>query len=148
MLQQGDTAPDFTAIATDGSTVRLGDFRGNSNVILFFYPEDDTPGCTREACEFRDARDSFTVANAAIFGVSTDNQAAHQAFTTKYDLNFPLLVDSDGAICRAFGVEIEGTWANRVTFLIGVDGTIKHVWDNVRVVGHAADVLATLESLA
>jgi peroxiredoxin Q/BCP len=141
MLEAGAHAPDFTAITTGGKEISLHDFRGRK-VILYFYPQDDTSGCTREACDFRDARPRFDEANAVILGVSMDDDASHQAFTEKYSLNFPLIVDTDGAICDAFGVSRNGTWAKRVTFLIDENGIIEKTWDQVSVVGHADEVLA------
>lgn len=126
--------------------MRLADYAGR-NVVLFFYPEDDTGGCTREACGFRDAKEQFDMDGAAIFGVSTDDVESHRAFTEKFNLNFPLLVDSDRTICQAFGVAVEGNWADRVTFLIGKDGRVKKVWGEVHPVGHAAEVYQAIQEL-
>ncbi len=140
MLQPGTPAPDFTATTTGGTTVSLHDYTGRK-VVLFFYPQDDTPGCTREACGFRDSKEDFDAANAVVFGVSMDDDASHQAFTRKYNLNFPLIVDADGAICEAYGVSRKGTWAKRVTFLIDEKGTIEKTWDEVDPTDHAAEVL-------
>ncbi|HVZ38307.1 MAG TPA: peroxiredoxin [Candidatus Kapabacteria bacterium] len=148
MLQAGDIAPDFTATATDGSAVSLSSFKGTSNVVLFFYPEDDTSGCTREACDFRDAHADFGAVHTVIFGVSTDDQASHQAFTQKYGLNFPLLVDVDRTICNLYGVPVDDRWAQRTTFLIDRNGVINRVWEQVRVVGHAADVQEAAAALS
>ena len=149
-LQPGDPAPDFTATATDGSTVTLASLRGR-HVILFFYPKDDTPGCTKEACAFRDAHDEFGKLGAVVLGVSVDPVRAHQKFTAKYRLPFPLLADEDRKIVTAYGVwgekvfmgrRYEGT--HRVTFHIGPDGRIAHVWPQVKPETHAAEVLAAL----
>lgn len=146
MLQPNTPAPAFSAITTDGSILSSSDLIGK-NVVLYFYPADNTGGCTREACDFRDARPQFDVADAVVLGVSCDDQASHQDFTGRYDLNFPLLVDADGEICGAFGVPIHGTQPQRVTFLIDRQGMIRRVWEEVHVVGHAAEVHAAVMSL-
>ena len=146
MLKEGDIAPDFEALATDGSTIRLSDFKGRNNVVLYFYPEDDTSGCTRQACDLRDAKPEFDQKNAVILGVSNDDLDSHQAFTSKYSLNFPLLVDSDGAICDAYGVPHDGG-PRRVTFLIDTNGVIARVWEKVSVGTHRADVSEAIEAL-
>lgn len=149
-LKPGDQAPAFTAITTDGSTLKLADLKGRS-VVLYFYPRDDTPGCTKEACAFRDAWAQFQRKGAVVLGVSTDPVKSHQKFTEKFNLPFPLLADEDKAIVQAYGVwgektfmgrKFEGT--HRVTFLIGPDGKIRHVWPKVKPEEHAAEVLAAL----
>ena len=149
-LKPGDKAPDFTATTTDGSTLRLSSLKGR-DVILYFYPKDDTPGCTREACAFRDAYAQFEARGAVVLGVSVDPVKAHQKFTTKYQLPFPLLADEDRAIVTAYGAwgpkvfmgrKYDGT--HRVTFHIGPDGRIAHVWPQVKPEAHAAEVLAAL----
>lgn len=145
MLQPGDKAPDFTATSTTGEEISLHDYAGSKSVVLYFYPKDDTPGCTHQACEFRDARSDYDAADAVVLGVSTDDQASHEAFTSKYSLNFPLLVDSDGTICDLYGVPRNGDFAARITFLIAPDGTVEKVWEKVNVVGHAADVLDAIK---
>jgi len=139
--------PSFTATTTDGSTLSNVDCAGR-NVVLFFYPADNTGGCTREACEFRDARSDFDAAETLVLGVSGDDEASHRDFTERYNLNFPLLVDVDGDLCRAFGVPRDGTWAKRVTFLVDRQGIIRNVWDPVQVAGHAAEVYRTLSKLS
>lgn len=153
-LKPGDPAPDFTATATDGSTVRLADFAGRY-VVLYFYPRDNTPGCTTEACSFRDAHAGFTKRKAVVLGVSTDDAASHRKFQEKFHLPFTLLTDTDQALVNAFGVwgdkvfmgrKFKGT--HRVTFLIGPDGRIRHVWPKVKAEGHADEVLTVLDSLA
>lgn len=146
MLQPNTQAPAFSAITTDGSTLSNSDILGR-NVVLYFYPADNTGGCTREACDFRDARPRFDDADALIIGVSCDDQASHQDFTGRYNLNFPLLVDTDGEICRAFGVPIHGTQPRRVTFLIDREGVVRRVWEEVHVPGHAAEVHQALVDL-
>lgn len=147
MLQPGDIAPDFTATTTTGATISLHDYHARNNVVLYFYPKDDTPGCTTEACEFRDAKPRYDESGAVVLGVSTDDQASHQAFTDRYGLNFPLIVDSDGEICDLYGVPRHGSAASRVTFLIDTSGVIRRVWEQVRPQGHAADVLREMKSL-
>src|SRR4051812_2335290 len=108
MLKPGDIAPDFSAMTTDGAVVTLHNYFGRNNVVLFFYPEDDTSGCTVEACEFRDAKPDFDATDTVVFGVSVDDQASHKAFTDKFNLNFPLIVDEDGKICELYDVPMNG----------------------------------------
>lgn len=150
MLQSGQKAPDFTAETTTGDEISLGELRGK-HVVLFFYPKDDTPGCTIEACSFRDALDDFQAAETVVLGVSADDRESHVRFTDKYSLNFPLLVDTDGALARAYGVpQSDSGSPRRVTFLIGPDGSIMRTWEQVDVNTHAAELLehinATTES--
>jgi peroxiredoxin Q/BCP len=150
MLKTGDPAPDFTLTTGDGETVSLRGLRGRP-VVLYFYPRDDTPGCTTEACSFRDLQPEFKKRNAAVFGVSTDDLKSHQKFAHKYDLTFPLLSDPDHAVAEAYeswgpkkfmGREYSGVLRN--TFLIGPDSKIAHVWEKVRPAGHPEEVLAEL----
>lgn len=147
MLQPGDKAPDFTAQTTSGATISLHDYFGRNNVVLYFYPKDDTTGCTIEACEFRDARTDYDASDAVVFGVSADSQESHQQFADKYALNFPLLVDADGTICDLYGVPRHGDMPARVTFLIDTDGVIREVWEKVDPRGHAAHVLERVKAL-
>lgn len=148
----GDAAPDFSGVATDGSEVRLKDFRGQK-LVLYFYPMDDTPGCTAQACSLRDSNAEIRKKGAAILGVSAQDSESHQRFTKKYDLNFPLLADTDRAVARAYGAiggGLGGTlrgmlgMAQRVTFVIDEQGRIAHVLDDVNTKDHAAQVLALL----
>jgi peroxiredoxin Q/BCP len=148
-LRVGDAAPAFTA-ATSGGKVSLADYLGQ-NVVLYFYPRDDTPGCTKEACAFRDHFADFKKRGAVVLGVSTDPVKAHDKFTAKFKLPFLLLADEGKQIVEAYGVwgeksfmgrKYQGT--HRVTFLIGPDGRIKHVWPAVKPEDHAAEVLAAL----
>ncbi|WP_071190796.1 peroxiredoxin [Trichormus sp. NMC-1] len=141
-LTVGTDAPAFTAKDTNGNTVSLSDFAGKT-VVVYFYPKDDTPGCTKQACSFRDAQSEYQGKNVVVLGVSADDQAAHQAFTTKYNLNFPLLVDTDKALITAFDVD-GGGYAKRVTFVIDPNGKIVHVDSAVNTTTHASDVLAAL----
>lgn len=149
-LQAGDRAPEFTAIANDGREVSLADFKGK-NVILYFYPRDDTPGCTKEACAFRGEFAAFEKKGAAVLGVSTDSAKSHGKFVQKYKLPFLLLADEDKHIVQAYGVWGEKKFlgrnylgTHRVTFLIGPDGKIRKIWPMVKPAEHAREVLAAL----
>ncbi len=149
-LQIGDPAPAFTAKTNGGQIVSLADYAGR-HVVLYFYPKDDTPGCTKEACAFRDVFADFTKKGAVVLGVSADPVKAHDKFVLKFRLPFPLLADEDKRIVQAYGVWGEKTFMgrkyqgiNRVTFLIGPDGRIKQIWPKVKPVEHAAEVLAAL----
>jgi peroxiredoxin Q/BCP len=149
-LKVGDPAPAFSAVATDGTTITLSGLRGRP-VILYFYPRDDTPGCTKEACGFRDAYAQFQARGAVVLGVSADPVKAHVKFTEKFQLPFPLLADESKAIVQAYGVWGEKSFLgkkylgiHRVTFLIGADGRIARIWPKVKPEEHAREVLAAL----
>ena len=149
-LKEGNTAPEFSAMTNGGKKISLTDFKGK-NVILYFYPKDDTPGCTKEACGFRDAYDEFKKRGAVVLGVSTDPVKAHDKFVEKFILPFTLLADVDKKIVADYGVWGEKTFmgrkylgTHRVTFLIGPDGRIKKIWPQVKPDEHAAEVLAAL----
>ena len=149
-LQVGDLAPGFTAATQGGGRVALADERGH-HVVLFFYPRDNTPGCTREACAFRDHFAAFQQQGASVFGVSTDAAKSHDKFAEKFQLPFPLLADEDRAMVTAYGVWGEKSFlgrryqgTHRVTFLIGPDGRIRKVWPQVKPGTHVAEVLAAL----
>ena len=149
-LNPGDKAPEFTALTQEGKAVFLTDFRGK-HVVLYFYPRDDTPGCTKEACGFRDAFAEFQKKGAVILGVSTDPVKAHAKFATKYKLPFTLLADEEKKIVQAYGVWAEKRFmgrkyqgTHRVTFLIGPDGKIKHIWPGVKPEEHPAEVLSSI----
>lgn len=151
-LKEGDVAPDFSATANGGGKISLADFKGKK-VILYFYPRDDTPGCTKEACGFRDYFAEFKNRGAVVLGVSTDSAQSHEKFVEKFKLPFPLLADEDKKIVEAYGVwgdksflgrVYQGT--RRVTFLIGDDGRIKKIWPKVKPEQHAVEILAALES--
>ncbi len=149
-LKEGDAAPPFRTVATGGRQVALQDFLGK-NVILYFYPKDDTPGCTKEACGFRDAYADFTAKGAVVLGVSTDPVKAHDKFATKFNLPFLLLADENREIVNSYGVWGEKTFMGRkyqgtfrVTFLIGPDGCIRKIWPGVKPEEHAAEVLAAI----
>ena len=141
-LAVGTNAPAFTAKDTNGNTVSLSDFAGKT-VVLYFYPKDDTPGCTKQACSFRDAQSQYQGKNVVILGVSADDEVSHQAFTQKYNLNFPLLADSDKSLIKAFDVDAGG-YAKRVTYVIDPNGKITHVDSAVNTTTHASDILAAL----
>ena len=152
MLQAGDTAPDFTARDAQGHEVRLSDLRGQ-NVVLYFYPKDDTPGCTKEACSFRDANSIYRQEGIKVLGVSLDDEASHQAFAAKFNLPFTLLADTEHKVADAYGVYGEKTSAGgrymgvtRKTFLIDKGGKIKKVFDQVNVEQHADEVLDAFRS--
>ena len=147
MLNVGDKAPVFAAKDQNGETVKLGDLKGQ-RVVLYFYPKDDTPGCTKEACSFRDADEVYRKKNIRVFGVSTDSEKSHQKFIAKYQLPFDLLADTDKSIVEAYGVWGEKSMygkkymgTNRKTFLIDEQGKIVRVFDKVDVAAHADEVL-------
>ena len=147
MLKEGSVAPDFKTTNTNGETVRLKDLRGQK-VVLYFYPKDDTPGCTKEACSFRDAFSDFKKRGIEVLGVSTDSEASHQKFTAKYKLPFPLLADTDHSIADAYGVYGEKKFmgrtymgVKRMTFLIDEKGKIAKIFEKVKVDEHAREVL-------
>jgi peroxiredoxin Q/BCP len=149
-LKEGDIAPDFVAATSGGGKISLADFRGK-NVILYFYPRDDTPGCTKEACAFRDHFAQFKTKHAVVLGVSTDPAKAHDKFVAKYKLPFTLLSDGDRKIVEAYGVWGQKSFmgrkymgTHRVTFLISPDGRIKKIWPEVKPADHAAEVLGAL----
>jgi len=150
-LKEGDQAPNFTAETSGGGKLSLGDLAGK-NVILYFYPKDDTPGCTKEACAFRDSFQKFLDAGAVVLGVSTDPVKSHDKFVKKFRLPFTLLADTDRRIVEAYGVWGEKSFmgrkymgTHRVTFLIGPDGRIKKIWPKVKPEEHAAEVLEALQ---
>jgi peroxiredoxin Q/BCP len=146
----GDVAPDFRLPSTRGKDVSLKQFRGQ-DVILYFYPKDDTPGCTAEACSFRDHESDISKAHATVLGVSTDSLESHKKFEAKHNLNFPLLADTTADVAKMYGVWKEKnfygrrTWGvARTSFWIGADGRIKKIYKKVDTAKHAEDVLADL----
>ena len=145
-LEVGKPAPDFEAAATSGQVIRLADFRGRK-VVLYFYPKDDTPGCTVEGCGFRDIYQKIRAMGAEIIGVSTDSVDSHKSFTMKYTLPFPLVADVDGKITEGYGVYNE-KWkvARRVTFIIDEKGIISKVFDPVKPDVHPKEVLEALKA--
>ena len=149
-LKAGDVAPAFTVATSGGGKISLADFKGQ-NVILYFYPRDDTTGCTKEACAFRDYFADFKKRGAVVFGVSTDSVKSHDKFVEKFKLPFTLLADENKKIVEAYGVWGEKSFmgrkylgTNRVTFLIGPNGRVKKIWPLVKPEEHAAEVLAAL----
>lgn len=139
-LKVGTDAPAFTAKDTNGNTVSLSDFAGKT-VVLYFYPKDDTPGCTKQAQSFRDNHAEYQGKDMVVLGVSMDDEASHQKFTEKYGLPFQLLADTNGAITKAYDVD-GGGYAKRVTYIIDSNGKITHVDDKVNTQTHAQDILA------
>ena len=153
MLEVGDQAPAFELQDQDGTTHSLEGYRGRW-LVLYFYPKDDTPGCTKEACGFRDASDGLAALDAAVIGVSADDAAAHRKFAQKYELNFPLLVDPEKSVLEGYGAWTEKQMYGkrymgvaRITYLIDPDGRIAQVWPKVKAEGHADEVRAALEAL-
>lgn len=149
-ISAGIPAPEFEMLDDTGASRKLSDFRGK-NVVLYFYPKDDTPGCTKEACNFRDDYSAYEKAGVVILGVSPDSVESHVKFKKKFQLQFPLLADDEHKVCDAYGVwgpkkfmgkEYEGVL--RTTFLIDTDGTIKKVYENVRPAEHSSELLGEL----
>ena len=152
-LNVGDDAPEIELAISPEGTLKLSDLRGQW-VILYFYPKDNTSGCTTESCEFRDALPDFSQANAAIVGVSRDSVRSHAGFIEKQSLNFPLIADTEELLCRAFDViqmkkayGKESLGVERSTFILNPEGKVAHQWRKVKVPGHVADVLVTLKEL-
>ena len=150
-LKVGDPAPDFRLPSTEGREIALKEFRGKKNVVLYFYPKDDTPGCTKEACSFRDERPKFGKKDAVILGVSFDDLESHKKFAGKYKLPFPLLSDADKKVAEAYGVYKEKSMYGRTymgiersTFVIDKDGTIAQIYRKVKVDGHGDEILEAL----
>lgn len=152
-VKVGNTAPDFTLAADGGGEIKLSGLHGKK-VVLYFYPKDDTPGCTKEACGFRDALPDFSRINAEIIGVSKDGVAKHDKFKAKYELPFTLLSDEDGKVCEAYGTWVEKSMygrkymgIDRATFLIDEDGKLRAEWRKVKVPGHVDAVLQAAREL-
>lgn len=152
-LKPGDEAPTFSLPSTDGGEIDLQAFIGKKYVVLFFYPKDSTPGCTREACGFRDVSEQLEDANAVVLGVSRDSMTSHQRFVEKQALNFPLLSDSDSEVCKAYGVyQLKKNYGreywgiDRSTFLVDKAGKIVQIWRHVKVDGHIDKVLTALNN--
>lgn len=152
MVSKGSKAPDFKIQIDDGNTFELSDYRGQK-VVIYFYPKDNTPGCTTEACDFRESIGQFNQLNCKVIGISRDSVAKHAKFKEKYNLNFPLGADEDGTVCQLYGVWVEKSMfgkkyygINRTTFLIDEQGIVAHDWPNVSVSTHIKDILAVLQS--
>jgi peroxiredoxin Q/BCP len=150
VVEEGSQAPDFELMSDAGETVKLSQFRGRP-VVLYFYPRDDTPGCTKEACAFRDSYDEYLARDAVILGVSRDGEESHQKFKQKYDLPFTLLSDPDHEVVEAYGVWAEKSMYGRKsmgivrsTFVIAADGTVARAMRGIKVPGHSDKVLEAL----
>ncbi|MBL8481395.1 MAG: peroxiredoxin [Rhodocyclaceae bacterium] len=150
-LKPGDPAPDFAGVITNGNTVRLADYHGKK-LVLYFYPMDDTPGCTRQACSLRDGYERIAAQGATVLGVSSQDEASHRRFTQKFKLNFPLLADPDQRVARAYGT-VGGMFgplqhllgmSRRITFIIDEQGNIAHIITAPNVGAHADEVLRYL----
>jgi peroxiredoxin Q/BCP len=152
-LKIGDKAPATTLYLDDGESRKIAELKGQA-VILYFYPKDDTPGCTTEACGFNETLAAFKKLNAVVIGVSKDSAASHEKFKKKYNLKFALATDTDGSLCEAFGTWVEKSMygrkymgIDRATFLIDADGKIAALWRKVKVPGHVDEVKRALEAL-
>ena len=152
-LKTGTKAPDFTLPTDGGGTVKLSGFKGQP-VVLYFYPKDDTSGCTKEACDFRDNLTAFKRLKVQVIGVSKDSVKKHDKFKEKYELNFPLASDEDGKVCDKYGVWVEKSMygrkymgIERTTYLIDAEGKIAHIWRKVSVTDHVSDVMKVFKEL-
>jgi thioredoxin-dependent peroxiredoxin len=152
VLSAGEQAPAFELLDNEGNLHKLSDYKGQT-IVVYFYPRDDTPGCTKEACSFRDAYADFREAGVEVIGISPDNEGSHSKFINKYQLPFVLLSDPDHKVCDAFGAwglkkmygrEYEGVF--RTTFVIDPDGVIKHVFENVKPADHSQEVLEVVKA--
>jgi len=146
----GQTAPDFSLNDAQGKRVRLADFRGKRSVVLYFYPKDDTPGCTKEACSFRDSYEAFKEAGAEVIGVSSDSEASHGKFAAKHRLPFTLLADGGGTVRKQYGVPATlGLLPGRVTFVIDREGIVRHVFNSqLQATRHVDEALQILKALS
>lgn len=152
-LNTGSKAPAFTLPVGEDKKISLTDLKGQK-IVLYFYPKDDTSGCTQESCDFRDNLKALNKADAAVIGISRDSLASHKKFQQKYSLNFPLASDEDGKVCEKYGVWVQKSMygkkymgIERSTFLIDENGKILQLWRKVKVAGHAAEVLKTIQEL-
>ena len=149
-VEVGSVAPDFTLPSQTGEMVSLGDFIGKKPVVLFFYPKDDTPGCTKEACTFRDEYEGFTKLDAEVIGVSSDSVESHRSFATRHDLPFTLLSDEGGKVRTLYGVpRTFGLFSGRVTYVIDEEGVVRHIFSSqVDVDRHAEEAIEALRSIS
>lgn len=152
MIAAGETAPAVAGSGDDGKVLDLTEYSGKRNVVLYFYPKDSTPGCTKESVNFQAELERIHALDSEVVGVSPDSVESHQRFKEKYGLSFPLLADVDKKICQSFGVWVQKSMfgkkyygVQRATFIIGKDGIIKKVWPKVSVGGHAEEVIAALQ---
>src|SRR3989338_3533131 len=150
-LKEGDKAPEFKVVSNEGKEVSLKDYKGKAKVILYFYPKDDTPGCTVEACSFRDSVREIQKTDAVVLGVSPDGVDSHRKFVEKFKLPFILLSDEDKAVCKEYGVWVKKSMYGkeymgvaRTTFVVGQDGKIEKIYEKVKPEGHAGEVLEYL----
>ncbi len=153
-LKIGEAVPDFEAPATSDLNFKLSDYKGKSNLVIYFYPKDSTPGCTTEGQDFRDLMEEFKANDTEVFGVSKDSMKRHDNFKTKQEFNFELISDEPGDVCELFGVwQLKKNYGKeymgivRSTFLIDKDGVLRQAWDKVRVKGHVDDVLEAVKAL-
>ena len=146
MIAEGEAAPSFRATTHEGSAVESDGGARSRVLVLYFYPRDETPGCTREACSFRDAFSAYSEAGADIVGVSTDSAEAHRGFAQHHRLPFGLIADTDGRLAGAFGVPVNSGYTARTTVVIGRNGRVARVFPNVRVDGHSDEVLAAVRA--
>lgn len=154
MLKIDDIAPLFELPVSETEQIKLSDFKGGKNIVLYFYPKDSTPGCTQEACDFRDSLNAFEVLDTVVIGVNRDGLKSHDKFSEKYQLSFPLLVDPEGKACEPYGCWKEKSMfgkkymgIERSTFLIDKNGVIRQVWYKVKVTGHIDEVLKAARAL-
>ncbi len=144
----GDKAPEFEAETYGGEKIKLSDYKGKNTVALYFYPKDNTPGCTKEACSVRDGMDDLSALGVQVLGVSTDGVKAHENFRDNFSLNFPLLSDKSKEVVRSYGVQSDYGSAKRVTFLIDKSGVIRHIWKKVNTSSHADEIIDKVKELA
>ena len=152
--EEGKRAPAFTLPAYPEGKIRLSQYKGEKNVVLYFYPKDNTPGCTQESCDFRDNIARIESEDTVVLGISPDDFKSHEKFASKFELPFPLLIDEDHAICEKYGVWVEKNmygkkyWGvQRATFLISKDGKVARAWSKVKVSGHVDEVAAAVTEL-
>lgn len=153
-LEEGKLAPDFSLPSTEGKEIRLSEFQGKKNVVLYFYPKDNTPGCTKEACDFRDSLKKINQTHTVVLGVSADSLGSHEKFRKQFSLPFPLLSDEGREVLRKFGVWTQKTFMGkkfmgieRTTVVIDKEGKVRKIFPKVKVDGHSDEVLDTLKAL-
>jgi peroxiredoxin Q/BCP len=147
-LAAGDAAPDFALPDQSGQVVRLSDYKGKSAVVVFFYPKDHSPSCTREACAFRDSHQALAEAGAVVIGVSADNAGSHAKFAERLGLPYRIVTDKGGAVRKRYGATLLGLFPDRVTFVIDKDGIVRHRYSSMHSGKHVEEALQTLRRLA